>query len=33
MEIQYDKETNHMWNRPAQKRWNDKIADMLKAAE
>jgi len=33
MEIQYDNETNHMWNRPAQKRWNDKIADMLKAAE
>lgn len=33
MEIQYDNETNHMWNRIEQKRWNKKIGDMLKAAE
>ncbi|HEX5152349.1 MAG TPA: hypothetical protein VFW07_12935 [Parafilimonas sp.] len=33
MEIQYDKETNHMWNRDAQERWNKKIADMLEAVE
>jgi len=33
MEIQYDTETNHMWDRAAQERWNKKIADMIKAAE
>ena len=33
MEIQYDNETNHMWNRAAQKRWNKKISDMLQAEE
>lgn len=32
MEIQYDDETNHMRNRTEQKKWNKKIADMLKAA-
>jgi len=32
MNVQYDKDTNHMWNRKEQKRWNKKIADMLKAA-
>jgi len=32
MEIQYDDETNHMWNRTEQKKWNKKIADMLKEA-
>lgn len=33
MEIQYDKETNHMWNREEQELWNEKISAMLKEAE
>ena len=30
MNVQYDKETNHMWNKEEQKRWDDKIAAMMK---
>lgn len=32
LNVQYDKETNHMWNRGAQKAWEEKINDMINKA-
>jgi hypothetical protein len=32
LNVEYDKETNHMWNRDAQKQWDSKISDWIKEA-